>query len=70
MLRRLYDMLFPRACAICGQRLALGEQALCAVCNVNLPRTRFTEDPEDNAMAKTISSQMAVERATARHRAH
>lgn len=72
MLRRLYDMLFPRACAICGQRLALGEQALCAVCNINLPRTRFTEDPEDNAMAKTISSQMAVERATAlyRHLSH
>ena len=72
MLRRLYDMLFPRACAICGQRLALGEQALCAVCNVNLPRTRFTEDPEDNAMVKTISSQMAVERATAlyRHLSH
>ena len=40
---RLANTISPRACAICGCRLTLGEAPICAVCNLGLPRTRYAE---------------------------
>ena len=38
----LYSFLslwFPRCCVVCGGSLAKGEECICTMCNINLPRT-------------------------------
>ena len=37
---RLTDLLFPRCCALCGQRLAVTEEHLCTPCIMDLPLTK------------------------------
>lgn len=37
----LGELLFPRLCAVCGRRLCLTEEALCAGCLRDLPRTNY-----------------------------
>lgn len=36
---RVLDLIAPRACAVCGRRLSITEEPLCATCNIALPRT-------------------------------
>lgn len=36
-IRSLTDLLFPRLCCGCGERLALGEQLVCSRCQLSLP---------------------------------
>lgn len=62
---RLLDLLAPRACPICGNRLAVTEQALCARCNLHLPRTGFSKHARDNEMAQAFWVLMPIERAAA-----
>ncbi len=38
LLKSLSDLLFPRHCVACGQRLSVGEQHLCAACLLRLAR--------------------------------
>ncbi|MBQ8657078.1 MAG: ComF family protein [Prevotella sp.] len=64
-LSRLTDLIAPRACVACGNRLAVGEDCLCSVCNLHLPRTGFHRHAEDNPMARLLWGLMPVERATA-----
>lgn len=40
----LYSFLslwFPRCCVVCGGSLAKGEECICTMCNINLPRTDY-----------------------------
>ena len=62
---RLLDMISPRLCTVCGERLSVTEEVLCGKCNLHLPRTGFQRDPQENIMAKMFWGQIPIERATA-----
>jgi len=62
---RLMDFIAPRACAVCGSRLVMDEEVLCARCNMRLPRTGYASDPYDNEMARHFWARIAVERCAA-----
>jgi predicted amidophosphoribosyltransferase len=62
---RLTDLISPRACPVCGMRMTVTEETLCASCNRHLPRTFFWEHPLDNEMAQTCWIQIPVEKAAA-----
>ena len=64
-LRRFLDLLSPRACHICGKRLAISEETICGVCNWHLPRTYFCEKAEDNELARLFWGRFPIEKATA-----
>ena len=64
-LSRLLDLISPRLCTVCGQRLAVSEEALCSKCNLHLPRTGFASAPYENLMAKTFWGRIPIERASA-----
>ncbi|KXB48401.1 comF family protein [Bacteroidales bacterium KA00344] len=53
-LQRVFDLIAPRLCCICGSRLAPEEDAICVSCNLRLPRTDHLLQPYDNALAKTF----------------
>ena len=63
--QRLLDLLAPRLCTVCGRRLSLTEQVLCASCNMHLPRTGFQLNASDNMMARLFWGIIPVERAAA-----
>ncbi len=62
---RLIQLIAPRACPVCGQRLTIGEEVVCARCNLHLPRTGFAADAYENVMAKRFWGRIPVERAAA-----
>lgn len=62
---RLLDMLSPRACAVCGRRLAINEDMLCTNCAVCLPRTGYDGCYEDNEMARLLWGMTHIERCAA-----
>ena len=62
---RLLDLISPRLCVVCGQRLTVSEDVICTKCNLHLPRTDFHQDPYENEMAKLFWHQIPIERATA-----
>ena len=62
---RLLDLISPRLCVVCGQRLTVSEEIICSMCNLHLPRTGFQKDPYENEMAKLFWHQIPIERATA-----
>jgi ComF family protein len=62
---RLIDLIAPRPCMVCGCRLAIEEEVLCAACNLHLPRTGFVTDALDNPMARRFWGRIPVERAVA-----
>ena len=62
---RLLDLISPRLCVVCGDRLSVSETTLCGKCNLHLPRTGFQSDPYENNMAKIFWGQIPVEKATA-----
>lgn len=59
-LTRLFDLIAPRICAICGRRLSVGESVLCASCHLHLPLTRFWLSPYDNQMARLFWGQIPL----------
>lgn len=63
--KRFADLISPRACPVCGMRMTVTEEVLCASCNRHLPRTFFWEHPLDNEMAKTFWIQIPVEKVAA-----
>lgn len=65
IIRRLFDFIAPRTCAICGCRLAPAEDVLCPVCQMHLPRTGYHEQPLDNSMAKLFFGIVPMERVSA-----
>lgn len=62
---RVLDLISPRLCVVCGQRLTVSEEIICSKCNFHLPRTHFQQDPYENEMAKLFWHQIPIERATA-----
>lgn len=60
----LKELLFPRYCKICGRRLMLGEQHLCASCLMDLPRTHYEREP-NNLLMQHFMEWPEVIRATA-----
>ena len=63
--RRLLDLIAPRLCVVCGHRLTVTEEVICAKCNFHLPRTGFHHVAYDNEMAKLFWGQIPIEKATA-----
>ena len=59
------DLISPRLCVVCGNRLAVTEETLCSKCYLHLPRTDFANDLYENMMAKLFWSQIKLEKATA-----
>lgn len=62
---RLLDLISPRLCVVCGNRLAMTEETLCSKCYLHLPRTDFANDLYENVMAKLFWGQIKLEKATA-----
>ncbi len=62
-LRRLFDLIAPRRCVVCGHRLSVYEEYLCAVCDWQLPRTNFAAHPYNNPVAHYFFGRIPVERA-------
>lgn len=58
-------LIAPRACPVCGERLAIGEEVICARCNLHLPRTNYSADAYENEMAKLFWARIPIERAAA-----
>ena len=48
---------------VCGARLAIEEEVVCASCNLHLPRTGFAANAYDNLMAQRFWARIPVERA-------
>lgn len=65
ILAKIIDLLFPRFCPICGNRLAGEEESICMACNLHLPRTDTWENPYENEMAKMFWHQIPIEKACA-----
>ena len=57
-LTRLFDLISPRTCAVCGRRLSVNESVLCAACHLHLPLTRFWLSPYNNQMARLFWGQI------------
>ncbi len=62
---RLFDLISPRFCTMCGSRLSTTEEVICLSCQLSLPRTEFAKTPDDNKMAKLFWGRVPVERAAA-----
>ena len=59
------DLISPRLCVVCGNRLAVTEEVVCSKCYLHLPRTDFGHDLYENVMAKLFWGQIKLEKATA-----
>lgn len=57
------SLLFPRCCVVCGGPLARGEECLCTMCNINLPRTDY-HLRKDNPVEKMFWGKIPLEHAT------
>lgn len=61
---RFLDLIAPRLCCVCGNRLAITENTVCSVCVMHLPRTAI-RDFQNNPMAQMFWGLAPVERAAA-----
>lgn len=63
-LRAMADLILPRVCVVCGERLLMGEKHICLHCLADLPLTRFWERAH-NPMADKFNAviQMGLEAA-------
>lgn len=62
---RLINLIAPRACTICCNRLGLHEDIICGKCNLHLPRTLHPFHPYDNELAKLFWGRLPLLRAVA-----
>lgn len=62
---RLFDLIAPRACPVCGRRMSITEVALCGACNFTLPRTGYQKSPLDNELARLFWGRIPVEKCAA-----
>lgn len=63
-LQSFVSLFFPRCCPVCGLPLGRGEECLCTLCNINLPRTDLHLQP-DNRMERLFWGKFPLERASA-----
>ena len=59
------DLISPRLCVVCGNRLSVTEEVVCSKCYLHLPRTDFANELYENVMAKLFWGQIKLEKATA-----
>lgn len=57
------SLLFPRCCVVCGSPLARGEECICTMCNMDLPRTNYHLH-KDNPAEQLFWGKISLERAT------
>lgn len=65
LLGKIIDLIAPRQCAICHNRLLGEEEILCTSCIIHLPRTETWKNPYENEMAKLLWKQIPIERCCA-----
>ncbi|WP_321334363.1 ComF family protein [uncultured Bacteroides sp.] len=58
-----FALLFPRCCVVCDRPLSDGEESLCIMCNMNMPRTGYHLIP-DNPTERLFWGRIPLERAT------
>ena len=61
----LFDLISPRTCAVCGQRLTADENTICVACHLHLPLTHMESNAYDNVRARLFWGVLPVERAAA-----
>ena len=64
-LTELFDLIAPRECAVCCQRLTTTESVICGECHLRLPLTDFPQKPYDNPMARLFWGVLPIEKAVA-----
>lgn len=64
-LTEAFDLIAPRECAICSQRLTATESVICGECHLRLPQTNFLQKPYDNPMARLFWGVLPIEKAVA-----
>jgi len=64
-LARILDLISPRLCMVCGERLGIDEDLMCLRCHLNLPRTQYAASAQDNRMARLLWGIVPVERCAA-----
>ena len=64
MIKDLLRLLFPRLCAACDRPLQRWDKTLCMRCMLELPLTRFHEDPE-NKLAQIFWGRVYLEQVVA-----
>ena len=62
---RILDLIAPRSCAVCGNRLSITEHAVCTSCYLHLPRTTYQFTPYDNPMTQLFWGLSTVTHAAA-----
>ncbi len=63
MIGDLLSLFFPDNCAACGASLLKNEKTICIKCQLELPYTRFHDDPE-NQVTKLFWGKVKLEAAT------
>lgn len=58
-----FTLFFPRCCIVCGHPLARGEECMCVLCNMGLPRTNYHLLP-DNPVEQIFWGKTPLARAT------
>ena len=61
----LINIISPKTCVVCGQRLVVGEHLICGKCNLHLPRTGYADNAYDNEMAQVFWQRIPIERCAA-----
>jgi len=64
-MRKAFDLIMPRACIACGDRLTTTERYLCANCSRHLPRTFYELTPSSNAMTDCFMHLLSLEKCVA-----
>lgn len=65
LLARLIDTIAPRSCTMCGGRLSITEEVMCACCNHQLPRTGYSKSAYDNKLVRLFWGRIPIEKGTA-----
>ena len=65
LLSRLVDTLAPRSCMVCGGRLTVSEEVVCACCNHSLPRTGYASSAYDNRLVRLFWGRIPIEKGAA-----
>ena len=65
LLARLIDTLAPRSCTMCGGRLTVTEEVMCACCNHRLPRTYYSKSAYDNKLVRLFWGRIPIEKGAA-----
>ncbi len=61
---RVKDILAPRLCVVCGNRLDFAEHSVCSHCLHELPYTCYHQNPYENPVARLFWKRMNIEKAT------